>query len=59
MIQLGDNHVDVVSEALGTFTVQIREDLLSDKQVNHGFSEAQIRRMTARNSDQSSSINID
>ncbi len=49
---------EVLSEALGELTVQIRMDLLNERPTESSFSEAQIKAMITRNSDQSSAINI-
>jgi len=48
-----------ISEALGRLTVQIRFDLLNENPTKKVYTAEQIKRMIKKNSDSSSSINID
>ena len=48
-----------LGEALGKLTVQIRFDLLNENPTQKIYTAEQIKRMIKRNSDSSSSINID
>lgn len=48
-----------LSEALGKLTVQIRFDLLNENPQQKSYTAEQIKRMIKKNSDSSSSINIE
>lgn len=53
------NDTEILSEALGKLTIQIRFDLLGENQSQKSYSVEQIKKMIKKNSDSSSQINID
>ncbi len=50
--------MEVLSEAIGKLTIQIRYDLLDEQNVNKNYTKAQIIHMIEKNSDKLTSIKI-